>query len=66
MKFSLDISEKELNYQKNAKMPLLSNGTELITQLIFLFAVPCSLSQQVNLILSDYLRNIFEQSKSKP
>ena len=39
---------------------LVSNGTQLITQLIFLFPVPCSLfrcslSQRVNLILFDYL-----------
>ena len=37
------------------KTGFVSNGTELITQLIFLFPVPCSLSQRVNLILSDYL-----------
>jgi hypothetical protein len=37
------------------KFDELSNGIELITQLIFLFPVPCSLSQRVNLILSDYL-----------
>jgi hypothetical protein len=42
-------------------LPLLSisNGTQLITQLIFLFPVPCSLSQRVNLILSDYLTMVF-------
>jgi hypothetical protein len=33
----------------------ISNVTELITQLIFLFPVKSSLSQRVNLILSDYL-----------
>jgi hypothetical protein len=45
------------------KQPLISNGTQLITQLIFLFPVPYSLfpvpyslSQRVNLILSDYLQ----------
>ena len=37
------------------KTGFVSNGTELITQLIFLLNVPCSLSQRVNLILSDYL-----------
>ena len=36
----------------------IGNGTELITQLIFLFPVPCSLSQRVNLILSDYLKDL--------